>query len=845
MFQGTSEHADRSTRGLHNAMTKIGWTILAISLAVIFDLGLLYVWRRRQRRKELPFDTSAIERMDLPATQVQVSITLTEGQNLQLTLHALPSSEDSPGEVLDRYQISMDATTGNVPIQITLVPPPQPTTIREPLRSKIRAWSNAIMGVIRHERIRRGWERLTHSRLAFKARSARTYLLLHGWNLEIALFALAITVYTLTRLIALDDFPIYFFTDEAIQTVAAADLVNNDFRDANGRLLPTYFDNNSLFNLSFSVYIQVLPYILFGSSIFITRATSVLCTLSAAIAIALIMRNFIKIRFWWLATLLLSITPAWFLHSRTAFETVLFVSLYSLLLLFYLLYRNQNPNWLFPTILSAGLAFYSYTGGQLVIAATALLLFISDARYHWQQRRKIIAGLVLAVLLILPYLRFQLHHQGETYYHLRMLGTYWLEDVPLHEKIITFAGHYFQGLNPAYWFLPNNVDISRHIMKGYGHIIPITLPFLLVGIWKAIRNWKTSHYRTLLIAALVAPFGASIVGVGITRVLSFVIPAAMLTALGLSHAAGWLSQRWSYKPLAVLLTLVLCLTNGYMLWDSLTHGPRWFEHYGLYGMQYGAKQVFSTVEEHLESHPYDTVYVSPAWANGTHILRRFFLPPQVSVYLGNADVFLLEKRDLNDNVLLVLTDHEYEDLLLEQKITDVRVQEVLPHPDGSPGFFFVRMRYSSRADALFAEEFEARLIPVTERVEWEGEKVEVQHPQFDMGELDFIFDDDPFTLVRTFHANPARIVLTFELPKTLTGVKITTGTMDIKLTVQLYEKEANDPLTYEMIYRDLPDDPTVELSFPDQPTDVHRVEIEIEGLDILDNKIHLRDLILY
>ena len=48
------------------------------------------------------------------------------------------------------------------------------------------------------------------------------------------LFVLSLAVYLLTRLIRLPDFPIYLFTDEAIQTQQAADLLARGFRSAEG-----------------------------------------------------------------------------------------------------------------------------------------------------------------------------------------------------------------------------------------------------------------------------------------------------------------------------------------------------------------------------------------------------------------------------------------------------------------------------------------------------------------------------------------------------------------------------------------------------------------------------------
>jgi hypothetical protein len=89
------------------------------------------------------------------------------------------------------------------------------------------------------------------------------------YSLAGTLFGLALLLYLATRLIGLADYPIYFFSDEAIQTLHAADLIRDGFQDEEGTFLPTYFKNGPFYNLSLSVYLQVLPYLLFGKSVFI------------------------------------------------------------------------------------------------------------------------------------------------------------------------------------------------------------------------------------------------------------------------------------------------------------------------------------------------------------------------------------------------------------------------------------------------------------------------------------------------------------------------------------------------------------------------------------------------
>jgi len=355
---------------------------------------------------------------------------------------------------------------------------------------------------------------------------------------------LSLSLYVLVRLVALPSFPIYFFTDEAVQTVQAADLLTNHLYGSEGELLPVYFPNGSQYNLSTSVYLQVMPYFLFGKSIWVTRATASLLTLIAAASVGLIFNKVFKSPFPWLAVLLLSATPAWFLHSRTAFETTLAASFYAAFLYCYLMYRTHNRRWIYGAVLMAALAFYSYNPMRVIIGVTVVLLLFTDLPYHLRGWKTLLAAFCLALLLAVPFGRFLIQHPDATGWQMRLLGSYWLAEIPLMEKLGTLAGEYLRGLDPLYWYLPNSVDLPRHLMLGYGHLLRQTLPLGLLGIFLALRHIRDPRYRTLLIAVLAAPGGAALVHIGITRLLVMVIPMAILTALAVQWMMDWAQRRW-------------------------------------------------------------------------------------------------------------------------------------------------------------------------------------------------------------------------------------------------------------------------------------------------------------
>ena len=669
------------------------------------------------------------------------------------------------------------------------------------------------------------------------------------WPLDNTLFLLAGLLFLATRLIGLERWPIYFFTDEAINPILASQFLRNGFTDGAGHLFPTYFPNGTYLSLSVSVYAQVIPYALFGFSVFVTRAVSVLVACSGTLAIGLILKDSFKLRFWWLGTLILSIIPAWFLHSRTAFEHVMWVGFYAWFLYFYLRYRQGQPRHILTAFVFGALSFYSYSGAQLGIGLTGILLLISDARYHWRtfraHPRLLLAAALVAVLLAAPYIRSAAENGDETFRHLRILDSYWTQPISLGEKIDRLQQEYRFGLSPDYWFAPqNDRDLIRHQMKDYGLLLPVMLPFLLLGLFICLRNFRHSRYRVVLITLIIAPLGGILVATLILRVLIMVIPAALLTSLGLIAVLEWLTKRVAYRPLAIGVFAVIGAFNLFMLFDALTNGPIWYTDYGLQGLQYGGQPVFDAVREELQRAPQTQVMVSPNWANGTNTLQNFFVPDDHRIQMINIDAYKFSQLPLTDDTLLVMTPDEYAQTTNDPKFTGIRVERTLPYPNGQPGFYFVRLRYSPEAPAIFTAEDTARRQPITETSMLDGQPVTIRHSQFDIGQIANVFDGDPYTLVRTLVDNPAIIEITFDTPRAVTGLELTTGTMDYSATVILTPADGSSPQVLTRDFIQQGPDPTVDFPFDPQPTGpIKTLRLEIKDLhESGDAHLHLREI---
>jgi hypothetical protein len=486
----------------------------------------------------------------------------------------------------------------------------------------------------------------------------------------------------------------------------------------------------------------------------------------------------------------------------------------------------------------------------MLMGVTGLLLLLTDLRYHWQQRAIVGRGLLLLSVLALPYLRYALAHPAAFGEQLRQRDSYWVQPgLALFEKLQMFGREYFYGLSPAYWYLANNGrDLERHVMNGYGNLWLPTLPFALIGLVMTLRQWRSAPHRALLLALLATPVPAALVAIGVPRMLWAIIPLTLLTALGLALMLAWLDDRMGAGPLPALAVFALLAgVNLIMLRDSLANGGRWPRDYTLGGAQYGAQQVFGqAVPAYLREHPDAKVIVSAIWANGTDLFVPFFLEPEMQrqVSLGSLSYFTYERRELPPNLLVVLTAPEYDALLQDPKFLAPQIERVLPYPDGSPGFYFLRLAYSPEAEALFAAERAERLRPVVETVDLGGQTVTVTHPRFGSGGLLHIFDGDPYTLVTAPEANPVLLVFDFDSPRVVSGLALTTGYIpDFTVTVRLFAPGAQ-PIVYAQRYLDLPPDPTVELSFSRGPQAAARIEVEItDHLTGAEVNIHVREVV--
>ena len=666
------------------------------------------------------------------------------------------------------------------------------------------------------------------------------------WRLEWALLILSVAVYIATRAVGLDRFPIYFFCDEAILVVRAEELLRNGLRDADGTLLPTFLQNADRWNLGLPVYIHLVSVALWGKSVVVARATSAAVSVLGTLAIALALKGAFRNRFWWCAPLVLATMPAWFLHGRTAFDPVMMASFYACFLCAYLLYRVRSPRWVYAALVFAAATCYSYPNGQAVMLASGALLLLSDLRYHWRQGWKLwIGAATLALVLLLPLLRFQWQHPDALGDQLRVLDSYAVQPLPLGQKIATFARLYIQALDPRYWFFPNEGDWTRHRWLDAGHLGQWFLPFVAIGLGRCVWCWRAAHYRAVLIALLAAPCGAALLQIAVTRTLAMVVPAALLACIGLDQCFAWL-QCWRvrFMPFALGTTALLSALAFVLLRTALINGPTWFNEYGLYGMQYGAAQVFGAVRDELARSPDARLLITHTWANNPNAFVPFFLneAEQARVGMTTLTPWSEARRAIEPNAVFVLTRQEYQQAKASGKFMIAPPVRVVPYPDGTPGFFFVRLDYSSEADQIFAAERAQRQHLVDNVAVIDGQSVPVRHSMLDLGGMSALFDGDMDTLIRGVDANPLVLEWHFPAPQRIGTIAIDGWSQQIDLAAIITAPDGTTT-RYAGAYRDQPHNPHIDWMLPDgaHTASVLRLEIKNAGEGEI-SKVHVREI---
>lgn len=589
-------------------------------------------------------------------------------------------------------------------------------------------------------------------------------------RVELLLFCTAIAAYLLTRCIGLKNFPIFFFCDEAYIGVHARYLLENNFHDPLGRFLPLFYEKApGRWVPQIVLYLSMIGSYFWPTSIVALRAVSVVLGVLAAVVTSLTLRTVMpENRWWWLAAFFLAVSPVVYIHSALAMESGQALSLYSIFLGSYLLYRHERTGFIWLAVASALVMLYSHLSGSTVIALTAVAFALIDLRYHLSKLPLVLKATAVAVAGCLPFLLWFYTMPDAPGRQLEVLNSGWSSPGGLRQALYDGLSRWAAALDPSYWYSEGPQDQIRHIWKGRTLLPLWSAPLLLAGILASLLQIKRAGAPIVLAALIIGTAPVIWVESHIQRVFYLIAPIAYLVSIG-AHAIHRLLLRptLSVAPVALLVGAALSLQSFQMHRESRQAASSWYTDYGLYGIQWGSSQLFEEViPRYLKSHPHVTVVPSSSWANGAEIFPDFFLTPAQRSRVASLgfNLFSPERPEaLTDRYVFVLSPADRA-AIAQSNLFEVTTHETVLYPNGQPGFTLASLRYVDNVKEIIARHkaWETATVTTLERIN--NQDVHVEHSRLDLGSIAELFDTRLNTVARGMAANPMVLRFTFTTP---------------------------------------------------------------------------------
>lgn len=426
-------------------------------------------------------------------------------------------------------------------------------------------------------------------------------------NLALILICL---LFLITRLYRIDSIPSSVYWDEASIGYNAYSVLTTG-KDEWGETLPLHFRAFGEFKLPVYVYSVVISEFFLGLNALAVRLPSVVFGLVAVIGLYLLVLELTKQKsVALLSSFLFSITPWFFIFSRTGYEAVAGLSLF--IWAIYLLMTSfqddisanaviksvENKQSLpfhgkkllvLSTILFVGSA-YSYNSFRIL---TPLVLGLG-LLYHLTKKQFVIVALSFLILIASVLPLYKLYRQDSGLSRLQAVGD--------SKNIIL---NYFENFSPKFLFVTGDTN-PRSQVPGMSQLYFIDAMFLIFGILY-IGKSKNPKLYLILGLLLLAPIPAAITKENPHALRSILMSPilSVITALGIYYISR------SHKLLITVIVgvyLIFCqmyFVNYIKNYNSLSKSA-W---------QYEYKEIFEKQKEGCVNDQYAQPYIFGLYYN--------------------------------------------------------------------------------------------------------------------------------------------------------------------------------------------------------------------------------------
>ncbi|MBI2196449.1 glycosyltransferase family 39 protein [Candidatus Daviesbacteria bacterium] len=313
------------------------------------------------------------------------------------------------------------------------------------------------------------------------------------------LLALICALLLFTRFYKITEIPPSVYWDEASIGYNAYSIAQNG-KDEWGETFPIHFRAFGEFKLPVYIYATVLSVKIFGLNELSVRLPAVLFSLGAVVIIYFLTKRLSgSERTGILASFIFSVSPWYFIFSRTGYEATAGLMFY-LLAIYLFLFNNRNSLYIFFSVLSFILSAYSYNSFRIVAPLTIIILIFYELKNLKYLLSKaippIILSLVILIFSLVPIYRLYVYDVGAS--RLQVVGT----------TSSSFIKNYFSHFSLDFLLL-NGDKNPRSQQPGFGQLFLPEAALLLFGLLYLISG--KSKYKWLLFALLLlGPIPAAI-----------------------------------------------------------------------------------------------------------------------------------------------------------------------------------------------------------------------------------------------------------------------------------------------------------------------------------------------
>jgi len=407
-------------------------------------------------------------------------------------------------------------------------------------------------------------------------------------------FILVLAFFLITRLYKIGTLPNSVYWDEASIGYNAYS-IGTDLKDEWGSFLPLHFRAFGEFKLPVYIYSVTTFVKILELNAMAVRIPAVLYSLGSVIVLYFLTAK-ITGKKWMgiLSSFLLSVSPCFFIFSRTGYEVT--AGLFFFLLgTYFLLSIEQKRIYLFFGFIFYIITIYSYNSFRIyspIFLAILLIYYL----FKLKEKKKYIGILLMSVFVFITslipiYRLYKLDYGGTRFVQVGIKST------------TDFARNYISHFSPNFLFVSGDGN-SRSQIPGHGELYWIDLPFLLIGLYAIFRK-KTFLYFVPLIFLLIAPIPAALTKESPHALRSLLLAPsfAMLSVFGV----GFIAEKFK-KYFALIITVVVMAYyfsfEGYAV-DFVTK----YQTFSATDWQYQYKEIFSKQKSGVVSDKYGQPYI--------------------------------------------------------------------------------------------------------------------------------------------------------------------------------------------------------------------------------------------